>query len=110
MLRMNRTAESAHIESEEVAAVKVRNTGDSAMRVRKTIIEDLRVLRSVERSEFHIKPSIVGWFRLTIVIVIAVVVALPAGLRHSLSVVQEIPYGVAKQKARDADPNQRSRI
>jgi hypothetical protein len=50
MLRIKRTAERAQIESDEVAAVRVRKTGESTMRVRNTIIEDLSALRSATRT------------------------------------------------------------
>jgi hypothetical protein len=43
---MNRHAESAHIESEEVAAVSVFKTGESDNRARNTKIDDLSVLAS----------------------------------------------------------------
>jgi len=42
---MKSTAESAQIESEDVAAVKVLNTGESDMRARNIRIEDFTVLR-----------------------------------------------------------------
>ena len=44
---MKSTAASAQIESDEVAAVSVRSTGESETRVRKTIIDDLKVFWSV---------------------------------------------------------------
>lgn len=47
---MNRMAERAHIESEDVAAVKVRKTGARDMRARKINMDDLTALRSVDRS------------------------------------------------------------
>jgi hypothetical protein len=43
-LRMNRIAEIAQMESDDVAAVRVFNTGDRDMRARKIRIEDLSVL------------------------------------------------------------------
>lgn len=39
-------ADKAQIESDDVAAVRVRKTGERDIRERKTSIEDLRVLRS----------------------------------------------------------------
>lgn len=42
---MKRIAARAHIESDDVAAVNVRKTGDSETRVKKTIIDDFNVLR-----------------------------------------------------------------
>ena len=50
---MNRIAERAHIESEEVAAVSVLSTGESDTRARKTRMDDLRVLMSVMMSKKH---------------------------------------------------------
>lgn len=44
MLSPNKQADSAHIESEEVAAVKVRKTGESATKARKINTEDFTVL------------------------------------------------------------------
>ena len=41
---MNRQADNAHIESEDVAAVRVRKMGESPIRERKTNIDDLTVL------------------------------------------------------------------
>lgn len=41
---MNKQAERAQIESDEVAALKVLSTGDSAMRARNTRRDDFRVL------------------------------------------------------------------
>lgn len=38
---MNKNAESAHMESELVAAVNVLNTGDNAIKARKTRMDDL---------------------------------------------------------------------
>jgi hypothetical protein len=43
MLRMNRKAESAQIESEDVAAVNVLNTGDKDSKARNIKIDDLNV-------------------------------------------------------------------
>jgi hypothetical protein len=48
MFKEKRTADSAHIESDDVAAVRVRRTGERDMSARKTSIEDLRALRSIE--------------------------------------------------------------
>lgn len=38
---MNKLAERAHIESDDVAAVSVRNSGDSASNAKNTRIDDL---------------------------------------------------------------------
>jgi hypothetical protein len=43
-LRRKRHAESAQMESEDVAAVKVRKTGDNPIKARKTRRDDLIVL------------------------------------------------------------------
>ena len=47
-------AANAQIESDEVAAVNVRRTGESETRVKKTIIDDLRVFRSVKGRRFNL--------------------------------------------------------
>jgi hypothetical protein len=47
MFKAKRIADSAQIESDDVAAVRVRNTGERDIRERKTSIEDLTALRSV---------------------------------------------------------------
>jgi len=47
MFRENRIADKAQIESDDVAAVRVRKTGERDIKARKTSIEDLRALRSV---------------------------------------------------------------
>ena len=47
---MSRMEAKAHIESDEVAAVNVRSTGERETKVRKIIIDDLRVFRSVQRA------------------------------------------------------------
>lgn len=44
---MNRHAESAQIESGEVAAVSVRRTGERAIKARKTRIDDLTAFAPV---------------------------------------------------------------
>jgi hypothetical protein len=41
---MNKKAESAQMESEDVAAVSVRNTGESDINERKINIDDLSIL------------------------------------------------------------------
>lgn len=46
---MNRDADRAQIESEEVAAVNVRRTGDRDMSARNVNIDDLRILTPEER-------------------------------------------------------------
>lgn len=43
---MNKEAERAHMESEDVAAVKVRKTGDKDMSTRNIMIDDFNTLRS----------------------------------------------------------------
>jgi hypothetical protein len=43
---MNREAARAHMESDEVAAVKVRKTGDRDMRTRNIMIDDFITFRS----------------------------------------------------------------
>lgn len=40
-------ADSAHMESDEVDAVKVRSTGDKDIRARNIRIDDLKVLRTI---------------------------------------------------------------
>lgn len=45
---MNNAAARAQIESEDVAAVKVRKTGDSDMSTRNIIIDDFITLKSNE--------------------------------------------------------------
>jgi hypothetical protein len=47
-LRINRHADKAQIESEEVAAVRVFRTGDSESKARNTKMDDLSVLASDE--------------------------------------------------------------
>ena len=54
---MNKMAERAHIESEDVAAVKVLKTGARDMRARKINMDDLTALRSVYGSMGDIKPE-----------------------------------------------------
>ena len=44
----NRAADRAQIESDDVAAVRVRSTGDNAMRARNIMMDDLNALRSGE--------------------------------------------------------------
>ena len=54
---MNRMAERAHIESEDVAAVKVLKTGAREMRARKINMDDLMALRSVDGSMGEVKAE-----------------------------------------------------
>lgn len=44
---MNKIAERAHIESEDVAAVNVLNTGESDISARKISMDDFNALRPV---------------------------------------------------------------
>jgi len=44
VFRRNRKAESAQMESEDVAAVNVLSTGDKDIRARNIIMDDLRAL------------------------------------------------------------------
>lgn len=52
MLGTKRHAVSAHMESDEVEAESVRNTGDSASRARKTRMEDLSALAPPEEMSY----------------------------------------------------------
>ena len=45
---IKRIAAKAQIESEDVAAVSVRNTGESDMSARNIIMDDFKVLRSTK--------------------------------------------------------------
>lgn len=97
---MNRHAVSAHIESEDVEAVKVRRTGDSAMRARKTKIDDFKALAPVidhvtiriklrattERTLFHINCN---------------------GEQVAL---QELPYEEACDEHGHGDPDENARV
>lgn len=49
IFRMKRAADNAHIESDDVAAVSVRSTGDSDNNARKTNMDDLMTLATVKK-------------------------------------------------------------
>ena len=48
-MRKNNAEDSAHIESDDVAAVSVRNTGDSDNKARKTRMDDLTAFATAQQ-------------------------------------------------------------